>query len=371
MTWFLLVLTITLIVLVPVNIYIASKIHKFEIIKKIKNKKLAWLVSFPFLLITLLLLLWNATNANIIVLHFAAIIALSEFVYHIVCMCKRIMDLKYGQEVVICVALVVTTVYLGIAYYIAHNVVETHYEVVATKDLGVDSFRIVQVTDSHIGATMSGDTFYNYMLDINETDPDIVVVTGDFIDDDTKLDDMIRACEGLGTLKTKYGVFFAYGNHDKGYFDYRGYNNDRLQEELKKNNVVILEDEGLDIVGNIYLYGRQDRSTKGRITAEELMKDIDPDKYVIVLDHQPNDYENEKNAKMDLVISGHTHGGQVFPLQIIDKMIGANNQIYGIETRDNTTFIVSSGIGDWAVKFKTGTVAEYVVIDLKNVIWYN
>ena len=51
---------------------------------------------------------------------------------------------------------------------------------------------------------------------------------------------------------------------------------------------------------------------------------------------------------------------------IIDKMIGANNQIYGIEERDNTTFIVSSGIGDWAVKFKTGTLAEYVVIDIKN-----
>jgi predicted MPP superfamily phosphohydrolase len=96
------------------------------------------------------------------------------------------------------------------------------------------------------------------------------------------------------------------------------------------------------------------------------MEDVDLNKYVVVLDHEPNDYDNEEDAKMDLVISGHTHGGQLFPLMIFDKMFGANDQIYGIEKRGISTFIVSSGIGDWAVKFKTGTVAEYVVIDLKN-----
>ena len=97
MTWFLLVLTITIIVLIPINIYIATKIHKFEIIKNIKNKKLSWLLSFPFLLITIILLLWNPTNANVIVLHFAVILALVEFAYHITCMCKRKMDLKLLQ----------------------------------------------------------------------------------------------------------------------------------------------------------------------------------------------------------------------------------------------------------------------------------
>ena len=252
---------------------------------------------------------------------------------------------------------------MGLGDYAAHHVVETHYDVEATKDLGVDSFRIVQVTDSHIGATMNGDTFYNYMLDINKTNPDIVVVTGDFIDDDTSMKDLIRASEGLGALKTKYGVYFVYGNHDKGYFHNR---NKELREELTKNNVIILEDEGLDIVGNIYLLGRQDKQTRTRDTAQKLMEKVDKDKYVIVLDHEPNDYDNEKDAKMDLVISGHTHGGQVFPLMIIDKMISANNQIYGIEKRDDTTFIVSSGIGDWAVKFKTFTKAEYVIIDIHN-----
>lgn len=363
LAWRILVISILLIVIFPVNIYLATRVHKIKYLKEMKNKKLSWFISFIYFYLTIILLIWNVTNSYIIMLHIFFITILGELIYHIICMFKKKVDLKHGQEITLAVCAVFSLFYLGYAYYLAHHVIETHYDVVATKDLGVDSFRIVQVTDSHIGATMNGDTFYNYMLDINKTNPDIVVVTGDFIDDDTSMDDLIRSSEGLGALKTKYGVYFVFGNHDKGYFKSK---EKELREELEKNNVTILEDEGLDIVGNIYLLGRQDRQTRDRKTIQELMDEIDKDKYVVVLNHQPNDYENEKNANVDMVISGHTHGGQVFPLQIIDKLIGANNQIYGIEKRDNTTFIVSSGIGDWAVKFKTGTVAEYVVIDIKN-----
>ena len=365
MTWFLLVLTVTLVVLFPANIYIARKVRQLKIIEKIKNKKLKFLASYFFFYITIILLLWNATNANVIVLHFFFILLIGEFIYDIVCMFKRKMKLNNGQEIVISVCLIFTIIYLGYAYYVAHHVVETHYEVAATKELGVDSFRIVQITDSHVGATMNGDKFYDYMIEINKTNPDIVVVTGDYIDDDTSYDDFVRSCEGLGALKTKYGVYFVFGNHDKGYFQNRTYGIKEIREELEKNNVIILEDEGIDIVGNIYLIGRQDRIVRTRLDAQSLMENVDQNKYVIVLDHQPNDYDNEKDAKMDLVISGHTHGGQVFPLKYFD-FIGSNDNFYGLETRDNTTFIVSSGIGDWAVKFKTGTVAEYVVIDIKN-----
>lgn len=362
-SWTILVISILIIVIFPVNYYLATRLHKIKYLKEMKNKKLSWLISFSCLYVTLILMLWNSTNAYIIVLHFFFIVVIGEFIYHIVCMFKKKIDFKYGQEITLSICLIFTIIYLGVAYYIAHNVIETHYDIVATKDIGVENFRIVQITDSHIGATMNGDKFYNYMLDINKTNPDIVVITGDFVDDDTNMKDLIRACEGLGVLKTKYGVYFVFGNHDKGYFKSK---EKELREELEKNNVTILEDEGLDIVGNIYLLGRQDKQVKNRKTAQELMNEIDKSKYIVVLDHQPNDYKNESESKMDLVISGHTHGGQIFPLQIFDKMVGANNQIYGIETRDNTTFIVSSGIGDWAVKFKTGTVAEYVVIDIKN-----
>lgn len=71
-------------------------------------------------------------------------------------------------------------------------------------------------------------------------------------------------------------------------------------------------------------------------------------------------------ARADLVLSGHTHGGQLFPFNQIGKWVGAVDLVYGREKRSNTDFIVTSGISDWAIKFKTGTRSEYVVINVKS-----
>ena len=356
--WYLLITSLILFVVFPVNIYLCRQLRKIKYIKEMKNKYLSWFISLIFLLLTIILFIWNTTNGYVIMLHIFFVVLLGEIIYKLVRSITK-KEYKYGQEITLIASILVVFLYLGYGYYMAHHVVETHYEVIATKDIGVDRFRIVQVTDSHIGATMNGEDFYNYMLKINDTKPDIVVVTGDFIDDETTKEDFIKACSGLGVLDTNYGVYFVYGNHDEGYTR----NNDGLREELLKNNVTILEDEGLDITGNIYLLGRKDKRYKDRFPIKDLVKDIDTSKYIIDLNHQPNDYKNEEGL-VDLVISGHTHGGQMFPLQYID--LSGNNQMYGIEQRGNTTFIVSSGIGDWAVKFKTIAKAEYVVIDIIN-----
>ena len=177
---------------------------------------------------------------------------------------------------------------------------------------------------------------------------------------------MIKSCEGLGLLNTKYGVYFIYGNHDKGYFNYRNFNDKDLRKQLEKNNVIILEDEIRLINDFIYIVGRQDSQEKNRLSAEELVDNLDKNKYIICLDHKPTDYGNEVNAGFDLVLSGHTHGGQIWPLGQISVFMGINDNNYGLKKIDNTNFIVSSGIGDWTIKFKIGAISEYVVIDLIN-----
>ena len=98
----------------------------------------------------------------------------------------------------------------------------------------------------------------------------------------------------------------------------------------------------------------------------ELIQNLDNDKYTIVLDHQPTDYEKQAQSEVDLVLSGHTHGGQLFPLNQVGKWIGANDAIYGHEKRKRTDFIVTSGISSWAIQFKTGTKSEFIVIDIKS-----
>ena len=94
------------------------------------------------------------------------------------------------------------------------------------------------------------------------------------------------------------------------------------------------------------------------------MKDVPAENYTIVLDHQPNDYDNEAAANADLVVSGHTHGGQLFPVTYVGEWFNINDRTYGHEKRSDTDFIVTSGIADWEIQFKTGAKSEYVIIDV-------
>lgn len=198
-----------------------------------------------------------------------------------------------------------------------------------------------------------------------------VFVVGDFVDDGTTRTEMIAACRILGSLKTTYGVYFVLGNHDKGYRDpvLRGFTREELLAELKKNNVKVLQDESVLVDDMFYIVGRQDSSERyrggSRADIKELIKDFDTNKLIIVLDHQPNDYKNQSKARVDIVLSGHTHGGQLFPLNKVGEWIGANDRTYGHERHGHTDFIVTSGLSDWEIKFKTGTKSEFVVIDVQ------
>ena len=118
---------------------------------------------------------------------------------------------------------------------------------------------------------------------------------------------------------------------------------------IKKNNVHVMEDNVELIDNRFYIIGRADKSEEygaGRKNMEELVKDLDPDKFSIVLDHQPEDYASQADSGVDLVLSGHTHGGQLFPLMTVEKLTGMtpDDRIYGYEKRDSTNFIVTSGI---------------------------
>ena len=200
---------------------------------------------------------------------------------------------------------------------------------------------------------------------------------------------MLAACRALGGLTPKYGVYFSYGNHDKGYNNSRGYTPQELEAALTASGVHVLEDEVELVADTFYVIGRMDRSdssrrrngagnsgdnsanngdnngTGGRRSIADLTKELDRSRYMIDINHQPNDYEAEAAAGVDLVLSGHTHGGQLIPLGPIGRLMGANDRTYGLETRGETTFIVTSGISDWEIHYKTGTKSEYVIIEIR------
>lgn len=321
---------------------------------------LSWLAAVLAVAVLGLFALVNVTTLLIILMHLTAFFLLCELAGWIIRLLtkKRISyDIRGGA------AILLTAVYLGVGVYMAFHVFETDYEFETEKDLKQD-LRIVQIADSHLGVTLDGERFSRQMERIQAVKPDVVVVVGDFVDDDSDAEDMIRACAALGELETTYGVYFVYGNHDDGYFQHRNFTAAQLEEELRKNNVVILEDESVLLDDSFYLVGRRDRSMPGREEAGSLTAPLDNTKYIIMLDHQPNDYDAEAASGADLVLSGHTHGGHIFPGGLIGIWTGANDRAYGTELRGNTRFVVTSGISGWAIPIKTGTYSEFVVIDV-------
>lgn len=304
-------------------------------------------------------------NAIIIVIHLVVFWLLSDLLFFVV---KKIRKAAFKFNYSPALAFALAFVYLVTGFALADNVWVTHYDVYTDKQIG--DLRIIMFADSHVGTTFNGEEFGQYVRQMQSYDPDIVIIAGDYVDDDTSKRDMSDACKALGLLKTTYGVFYAYGNHDKGYYDNsgRGYTGDDLVRELQKNGVTVLQDEYLLVNDTFYVVGRADTSEaqRGGDRAEisDLVRDIDKTKYSVVINHQPTDYAKESKAGVDLVLSGHTHGGQMFPIGLISNIFGLNDRTYGREKRNNTEFIVTSGISDWAFKFKTGTKSEFVVIDV-------
>ena len=191
----------------------------------------------------------------------------------------------------------------------------------------------------------------------------MLLICGDFVDDDTKRQDLLDACAALGKMQTKYGIYYVYGNHDLGYFRYRDFTADELRQALAENGVTLLADETEVISEHISVTGRLDANAD-RAEISALAADADTSLYRILLDHQPTDYDAEAAAGYDLVLSGHTHGGHIFPAGQIGLVISENDALYGHEKRGNTDFIITSGISGWAIPFKTGAVSEYCIIDV-------
>lgn len=345
-------------------VYLLWGFHRFSFVKKLGEKHgfLSWLLAAALLgTICGGWLIFNIWSAAVVMIHL--------FIFWLVCdiiaaVIKRISGKTTERNYQGAAALAVTAAYLGIGWFVAHNVVVTEYTVHTDKAVG-NGMRVVLIADSHLGVTLDGGKFAGQIERINSLGPDAVVIAGDYVDDDSVKADMLRACGALKDVKAQYGVYFAFGNHDKGYSpDSRDFSEDDLRKALADNGVAVLEDESRAVGDCFYITGRQDRSVEERASAEELVKELDSSRYNIVIDHQPNDYDAEAAAEIDLVLSGHTHGGPLIPAGYIGLLMGANDRVYGTEKRGSTDFIVTSGISGWALPFKTGTVSEIVVVDV-------
>ncbi len=361
------ILLIVLAVTLAGLLYLSFRAARLPVVRKLTRDR-RWLARTLCLLgygvlLALLWRLWNGMNAIVCLLHLVLFQAAADLVGLVLSKLRR-RPRVYGLT---WAALFLCALYLGAGWHADHAVRPTFYALETDKFQG--DLRIVQIADAHVGTTFSGDGLMRYVNEINALGPDVVAVTGDFVDDDTSREDMLSACRALGALEARHGVFFVYGNHDGGYYgeEARGWSDREFREQLRENGVILLEDAAYPL-DDLYIVGRKDRSQArrgaDRQTAADLLSDLDRDRYVLLLDHQPYDFDGEAEAGADLVLCGHTHGGQFIPIRRVGVWIGENCRTYGHERRLHTDFIVSSGIGNWAFRFKTGCFSEYVIVDV-------
>ena len=345
--------------------YLSLDIYRLKLLDRLREKSViaAHLAAFAAVAACFgaLLIFFSIMNAAVILIHFVLFRLLAALIGAVT---AKIRKTKTDRAFLAVISVVFTVIYLAFAMFNAFNVRRTEYKITTQKT--ESSLRAVLIADTHIGAIFDGEGFAEHVRAIMDEQPDAVFICGDFVDDGTDAENMRAACAALKKLAEECRVICVFGNHDKGYYgaSHRGYSGDDLINELTKNGVTVLQDEVLELGGGYCVIGRRDRSDRQRKDILELMRGIPDADYVIVLDHQPHDYQNEASAGCDLVLSGHTHGGQLIPINNVGKWIGENDSTYGQERRSGTDFIVTSGLADWELLFKTGCVSEYVVIDI-------
>lgn len=215
--------------------------------------------------------------------------------------------------------------------------------------------RIVVASDLHIGYTIGAKKLTDFVNIINQQQPDMVLLCGDIFDRSSRPVKAMDASSILKQINAPMGTYAVVGNHE-----YYG-NLLEFIKLLKEANIIVLQDS-IATVDDIVLVGRDDVSNSKRQTLNQLTSNIDLSKIVIVLDHQPVNLSDAQNSKVDFQFSGHTHDGQIFPLNLITRSIYELS--HGHLFKYPTHYYVSSGLGIWGATYRIGTQSEIVVISI-------
>lgn len=221
---------------------------------------------------------------------------------------------------------------------------------------------IILVSDIHMGTIIGNSRINNLVRQINRVNPDIVLLAGDIVDEDPAPIIKKNLGEKLKTIKTKYGSYAITGNHE-----YIG-GVKAASKYLTEHGIILLRDSVIKINNSFYLAGREDLTVnrlgvKRRKPLHKMLEGIDKSYPVIIMDHQPFNLKEAVNNGIDLQLSGHTHHGQLWPLNYITGMIYELDR--GYKKINNTHFYVSSGFGTWGPPVRVGTRPEIVNIILR------
>jgi predicted MPP superfamily phosphohydrolase len=224
----------------------------------------------------------------------------------------------------------------------------------------LSGFRIVQLTDIHVGPTIGRGFVEDLVRRANALEPDLVAITGDLVDG--TVPDLAPLVEPLRELRARHGVFFVTGNHEY----YSGA--DAWVAHLRTLGIRVLRNERVSIErdGHAFdLVGVDDASARGRAHGPDLPRALagrDPSRAVVLLAHQPKDVFEAAEHGVSLQLSGHTHGGQLFPFNFFVHL--QQPFVAGLDEFRGTTIYVSRGAGYWGPPMRVGAPPEITHLEL-------
>jgi predicted MPP superfamily phosphohydrolase len=231
---------------------------------------------------------------------------------------------------------------------------EVHTEKLLPND---GKIRIVQISDVHVGLIIRNKRLKVILDRVKEAKPDILVSTGDLLDGE--INNVMPEAKQFAQIKPIYGKYAVTGNHEY----YAGIEN--ALEFTRKAGFEILQNEnrqiaGINIIGLDDPTGKKLGLIKNSASLQELLPAKQSKSFILLLKHQPKIYEN---TNFNLQLSGHTHDGQIFPFMFFTRLFFHKNYGY-YKLAENQSIYVSSGAGTWGPPVRFLAPPEITVIDL-------
>lgn len=275
-------------------------------------------------------------------------------------------------------------IFVGVTIYQNKTIQTTKYEIKSDKlPKAFNGFKIVQLSDVH--NDYYGDRLTKLVAKVESEKPDIIAITGDLVD--AQRYNVENTLAFIDEIKDIAPIYFVYGNHDLGINGDAYY--ERMVEELDERGVKILniksstivkENESINIVGiqdPSTLYGIENLEAldtyeeKNKAMIEEVLNNkINKNGFTLMLAHRPEYFEIYQDYDLDLVLTGHAHGGQ-FRIPFIGGLYAPNQGLFpkytsGIHKKNDTSMIISRGLGNSRFPIRIFNTPEIVSVTLKS-----
>ena len=260
-------------------------------------------------------------------------------------------------------------IFFAIAYvtFIERNLLITKTHNITVNEKGEQELRVVQFTDTQLGEYYNLNNLEKAVKKINKLNADIVVFTGDLIDNASIYDDLYNVSEVLKKIECNIGKYAIYGNHDYGggaSLHYENIMNEAGFEVLtNENRTIEFNNQSINIFG-------ADDGLMGNQNSYETMYNIDNNGVNLLLLHEPDLVDQYIEYPIDLVLSGHSHGGQIYipfygPLKTTLLAEKYTKGVYNINNERGTMLYVNSGLGNTKLPFRFGNIPEVSLFKLK------